>query len=163
MKKDSKILYEVACENNGKCNTDQRAYKGLTARSLARAAVSAPFIGDTVTAILEASAQAAAKGCSGEGDDLKCSQKWTAGGSDGNSGLGESFGVLAVTQALLVKNAKAVATGSSGGNGTSTGTSTEKAPSGSAKPVENEGAADGLAVSRGGLAVVALLASVAFL
>ena len=159
--KDDKVLYEVACELNGKCNTDQRAYKGLTARSLARAAVSAPFIADTVNAILEASAQGAAKGCSGEGKDLKCSLKWTDG--TGSSGLGESFGALAVTQGLLAKDAKAVATRWRDINGTRTDASNDTTPSGSAKPAENEGAADGLAVSSGALAVVAFVAAAALL
>jgi mannan endo-1,6-alpha-mannosidase len=153
------ILYEVACEQNGKCNIDQRAFKGLAARSLARAIASAPFVGDSLTPVLEASAKAAAAGCSAKTKTVGCPLRWTVS-DDGNRGVGETFSALAVVQALLVPEAKPLAT-SSTSNGTSTGSTTETASgaSGSGKPAENEGAADALSVSRGMVVVIAVLAA----
>ncbi|KAF1964161.1 cell wall glycosyl hydrolase Dfg5 [Bimuria novae-zelandiae CBS 107.79] len=156
---DGGILFNVACENNGKCNTDQRAMKGLAARSYARAAIFAPFIAEELTSVLEASAKGAAEGCSGKEAKLQCSNKWTGNGEP-SSGLGEVFGALAVVQGLLVKDAKAPATASDRGTGTSAGSPTANAPaaSGSDQPPENEGAAGALTVSRGlSLAVAALV------
>ncbi|KAF2451659.1 glycoside hydrolase family 76 protein [Karstenula rhodostoma CBS 690.94] len=157
------VLTEVACEKNGKCNVDQKAFKGLAVRSYARAIASAPFISESLAPVLEASAKAAAKGCSEDNGGVKCQLRWTAQGEDAPGALGEAFSALAVVQALLVPEAKPLATGSSS-NGTSTGSSTQNAPaaSGSGKPAESEGGADALFVSRSLVVVVAALA-VAFL
>lgn len=153
------IVFEVACEKNGKCNTDQKAMKGLAVRSYARAIASAPFISESLTPILEASAEAAAKGCSKDDDEVECQLRWTAKRNDESGALGESFSALAVVQALLVPESKPLATGSAS-NGTSTGNPTSNAPaaSGSGKPAENEGGADALFVSRGLVVVAAALA-----
>ncbi|KAL1593231.1 hypothetical protein SLS60_010839 [Paraconiothyrium brasiliense] len=153
------ILREVACELNGKCNVDQRAYKGIASRSFARAIASAPFLSDLLTPLLEASAKAAAEGCSTKDGTVKCPLKWTTK-DDGEYGLGQSFSALAVVQALLVPNAKPLATKSSS-NGTSNGSPAADTPaaSGSGKPAENEGAADTLVVSRSLVVVIAVLAA----
>lgn len=155
---EKNILTEVACEKNGKCNTDQKAMKGIATRSFARAIASAPFISDYLTPLLEGSAKAAAEGCSTKNKQVECSLRWTSQ-NDGSSGLGESFSALAVVQALLVPNAKPLATKSS--NATSTGSPTESNPaaSGSGQPAENEGAADTIVASRSLVVVIAVLAA----
>lgn len=159
---ENKVLYEVACEKAGKCNVDMKAYKGLAARSYARAMVSAPFVSGVLTPVLEASAEAAAEDCTKDGDNVKCSLRWSRGDNDHSAGLGESFSALAVTQALLVPEAKALATSASA-NGTA-GSATQDAPgangSGSVKPKDNEGGAGAVFVSRGlvGLAAVVAVA-----
>lgn len=163
-----KVLYEVACELNGMCNTDQRAFKGLAVRSLARAAVSAPFISDAVTTTLENSAESAAKGCKTNNDNVDCKFKWWTDDRDDSNGLGEAFSALAVVQGLLVKDAKAPATQSSSssgnGNGTTTGNPTGNAPetSGGANPADHDGAAGAVAVSRGLMVAGVLLVAALF-
>ncbi|KAJ4301497.1 hypothetical protein N0V90_003589 [Kalmusia sp. IMI 367209] len=159
--KDSSVLVEVACEGNGKCNTDQRAFKGIATRSFARAAQAAPFVSGSLIPILQASAQGAADSCEGEKDSLKCALKWTGNGDpvgvDG--GLGEAFSALSVVQALLVSDAKAPTTESSG-NGTSSENSAAGSPTatGSGKPAENTGGADALIASRNLVIAFAMLA-----
>jgi mannan endo-1,6-alpha-mannosidase len=112
-----------------------------------------------LTPVLEASAKAAAAGCSTNGENVRCQLRWTKQG-DGSTGLGESFSALAVAQALLVPQAKALATSSSA-NGTS-GNSTHPGAGGSAQPKDHEGGAGALYASRG-VVVVAAVVAVAFL
>ncbi|XP_014561378.1 glycoside hydrolase family 76 protein [Bipolaris victoriae FI3] len=112
---ENDVLVETACENNGKCGIDHRAFKGVAARSYARAAVAAPTLTGPLTLMLEKSAKGAAKDCSkgqGETGDVACSLSWvdqesmweynTA--SDGN--LGEVFSAMEVVQGLLYSQTK---------------------------------------------------------
>lgn len=104
--------------------------KGIAARSFARAALFAPFAADSITNMLETSANAAAESCEGA-DDVRCPLNWTdvragwesAGASDGN--LGEVFNALEVVQGLLYPFAtglkRANGTGVGGGNSTQNG------------------------------------------
>lgn len=127
----SKVISEVACENNGKCSTDQRAFKGIFARTMARAALSAPSNADAIDPVLKANAKAAANACTNDADP-KCALRWTVGVKDGGetaaSGyIGEVFAALEAVQGLLYPSAKALNRAS----GNSTGNSTQNAgPSG---------------------------------
>lgn len=105
---DDGALIEVACENNGKCDIDQRAYKGIATRSFARAAQVAPIVADSLHAIINASAKGAANNCEGSGDNVACGLDWSTTNNgtyerrtaaDGN--LGEVLSALSAIQALL--------------------------------------------------------------
>ncbi|KAH7392311.1 glycoside hydrolase [Phaeosphaeria sp. MPI-PUGE-AT-0046c] len=126
MSNGSNIITEVACERSGKCNIDQRAFKGIFARTMARTAVASPWMADTINEVLKVNAKAAAGACENAGNP-KCSS-WAAaskGGrktaADGN--IGEVFSALEVIQGLLYPSAKGMITanGSSGGNMTQNG------------------------------------------
>lgn len=126
-KNSSSIVTEVACERNGKCNIDQRAFKGMYARTMARAAVAAPSEADTINKMLAVSAKAAAAACE-SADEPKCSMSWASVGSwesetAANGNIGEVFSALEVVQSLLYVSAKEIVTanGSSAGNTTQTG------------------------------------------
>ncbi|KAF2746638.1 glycoside hydrolase family 76 protein [Sporormia fimetaria CBS 119925] len=112
VEEEAGVIIEPACEWNEKCNVDQRAYKGIFARSLARAAVSAPFLAETSNKILQASAEKAAERCDGEGEELECEFTW-ADGQEG-FGLGENTNALQVIQGLLYSKA-GTGSGSEGG------------------------------------------------
>jgi mannan endo-1,6-alpha-mannosidase len=128
------VLSEVACEKNGKCNVDQKSFKGIASRSFARAALAAPFTADSLQKTLQASAKGAAKFCEGSGNDLSCGLKWYEDSSELDSvlagGLGEVFSSLEVIQALLYPQAKSTG----GTNGGAAGNSTNPAASASGKP-----------------------------
>lgn len=94
------VLFEV-CEN-GKCNVDQRSFKGYFIREMAATAELAPFTHDTITKKIAASAQAAIKSCTGGKSGNKCGLKWTTGSNDGSTGVGESMSALEVVQSNLV-------------------------------------------------------------
>ena len=94
------ILFEP-CEN-GKCNVDQRSFKGYFIREMAATAELAPFTHDLIVAKIAKSAQAAVKTCTGGKSGNKCGLRWTTGVNDGSTGVGESMSALEVVQSNLV-------------------------------------------------------------
>ncbi|KAF2798041.1 glycoside hydrolase family 76 protein [Melanomma pulvis-pyrius CBS 109.77] len=167
---NTSVLTEVACEKNNKCDIDQKAFKGLAARSFARAAISAPFVADQFQKILKVSAKAAVEGCSGDAKDVKCGAKWYFESSNEDAisiedgGLGEVLGALEVVQALLYPQAKAISTGNSTTENTPSPTASGTgAPSGtgSAAQVSGTSAADKMNAAWSSVAFAGLLAILA--
>jgi mannan endo-1,6-alpha-mannosidase len=147
---EDNVLVEKACERNRRCDTDMKAFKGLAARSYARAAVAASFLAPQITPVLEASAKAAADACIDGQDryEIQCGLVWDGpmGKADAGAGdLSTGFSALEVVQGLLWPGAKSLQTesgsGEDGGNG---GSETQNAgangTSGAAVP-EKTGAA----------------------
>ncbi|KAF1840353.1 glycoside hydrolase family 76 protein [Cucurbitaria berberidis CBS 394.84] len=160
-------LVEVACEKNGRCDIDQRAFKGIAARSFARAAISAPSVAESINKMIGASAKGAASACDGNDENVSCNlswihgeSKWSVSAKDGN--LGEVFGALEVVQALLYPQAKALATGNGKGSGSNAGNGTKSGgasgTSGAVSP-QSTGSAGTIAASI--TAVIAVAFSVA--
>lgn len=101
---------------------------------MARAALAAPIVSDTIKKMLSRSAVAAASACNA-GEDAECNFQWAnqtsnwepASAKDGN--LGEVFNALEIVQGLLYPSAKALQTvngtraGSDTGNGKTNATS----------------------------------------
>ncbi|KAF9700866.1 hypothetical protein EKO04_001064 [Ascochyta lentis] len=166
---DDGAIVEVACENNGKCDTDQRAFKGIVTRSFGRAARVAPFISDSIHDILVASAKGAANNCESSGDSVACRLSWSnsstgtweqATTADGN--LGETLNALQAVQALLWPTfdfAVGMTNGTAGSlnpNATTSGS-----PSGTSGIIaQHTGAATSLAVSFTFVLAVAFAAAV---
>jgi mannan endo-1,6-alpha-mannosidase len=151
---DSSVLFEAACEENGKCDIDQRAFKGLAARSYARAAISAGFQSGPIDSVLRASAKAAAASCDGEGDDVECALRWNDDGDDKvkvkEEGLGETFAALEAVQALLYSQTGSIVSGNATTNQTTSPSGTPSgSPSGTsgAAAPENTGAAGRLEIA----------------
>ncbi|KAM7187028.1 glycoside hydrolase [Rhypophila sp. PSN 637] len=99
------IMYEHACEQVYKCNTDMRSFKGYLSRFMFASTLYVPSIIPTVFGLLGASAQGAAKACTGGSDGTTCGQRWYYGGFDGMVGLGEEMCALETIQGLLVADA----------------------------------------------------------
>jgi mannan endo-1,6-alpha-mannosidase len=114
------IISETACETNGKCDIDQRFYKGNLARDMARTAKVAPFTASIIQPLLKSSAAAAAStGCTNSNGS--CAFNWLSNeGGSGPSDLGTQFSALEVIQSILVPSAGALATT----NGTASNSST---------------------------------------
>ena len=96
------IMFEVACEPQNNCDTDQLSFKAYLSRWMAASTKYAPFVSDLVNTYLVASAQAAAKSCSGGNDGVTCGTKWTTGVWDGAYGVGQQMNALEVIQGLLI-------------------------------------------------------------
>jgi len=111
-------LAEIACEHNELCRSVERGFKGVAARSYARAAIAAPAVTEPLHKILETSAKAAARTCiqaenrNEETEYVRCASSWAGGfnesdaatARDGN--LGEVFSAMEAIQSLLYSSAK---------------------------------------------------------
>ena len=101
------IMFEVACEPTKSCNTDQHAYKGLTAQWMGEAMQVAPFTTDKILSYLQSSADGAAKQCSGGPNGTTCGTYWVKSKYDEKTGLGQEFNALNVFLANLAVNSSA--------------------------------------------------------
>jgi mannan endo-1,6-alpha-mannosidase len=120
---------------------------------MARAALAAPIVSESIRKILSASAVAAAGACTdGEDEDPECklgwieaTSKWESGSANGGN-LGEMFNAMEVVQVLLYPGAKALesAPGVGAGNGTQNGGPSN---TGTGAPPANTGAAGSVGVS----------------
>lgn len=102
----------MACENNGNCDVDQRAFKGIAARSFARAARAAPIVADSLHDMLDASSRGAAENCKGSGNNVACRLNWSSSGDKswdqetaGDGNLGEVLNALSAVQAVIWRTA----------------------------------------------------------
>ncbi|OCK79764.1 glycoside hydrolase family 76 protein [Lepidopterella palustris CBS 459.81] len=110
------VMYEVACEPNGKCDVDQRSFKAYLARWMAATTKVAPWTHDLIMPKLQASAQAAAQQCSGGTDGVTCGLQWTKGAVwDGSYGVGEQMSALEVIQSLMIDHVAGPLTNTTGG------------------------------------------------
>ncbi|XMA16379.1 hypothetical protein WAI453_009170 [Rhynchosporium graminicola] len=95
------IMYEPACETVNTCNTDQFSFKGYLSRFMWATALLAPFTAEAIRTFLTASAQAAAKSCTGGDDGVTCGTRWYTSGYDGKRGVGQQMSALETVQGLL--------------------------------------------------------------
>ncbi|KAI1086449.1 glycoside hydrolase family 76 protein [Rostrohypoxylon terebratum] len=107
-------LYEPSCEG-GVCSTDMLSFKGYVHRWLAVVTQVAPFTKDRIMKLLRSSAEMAVKQCTGGDNGRQCGFHWTTGVYDGKTGAGQQMNVLGALSSLLVDDAKAPVTNSTGG------------------------------------------------
>ncbi|KAI7065871.1 mannan endo-1,6-alpha-mannosidase [Hortaea werneckii] len=120
---DDGVMYEIACEPNMNCNTDQQAFKAVLARALANtknlAATGEVTQGkgclfnqtgpcttigsdrEVIQGWLESTAKAAAASCEMQDSGLMCGTSWRQDGYDGHSGLGQDLSALEAILAVL--------------------------------------------------------------
>ncbi|KAI7231320.1 mannan endo-1,6-alpha-mannosidase [Hortaea werneckii] len=120
---DDGVMYEVACEPNMNCNTDQLAFKAVLARAMANtknlAATGEVTQGEgclfnqtgpcttigsareVIQGWLESTAKAAAASCEMQDSGLMCGTNWRQDGYDGHSGLGQDLSALEAILAVL--------------------------------------------------------------
>jgi mannan endo-1,6-alpha-mannosidase len=98
------VMWEVACEQNLKCDVDQRSFKAYLSRWMAASTKVAPFIHDTIMAYLSKSAQAAVATCFVGVDGNQCGMKWWEGPTNDGAwlGVGEQMSSLEVVQSNLI-------------------------------------------------------------
>lgn len=96
------VMFEVACERNGKCDVDQRSFKAYLSRWMGTTMKVAPWTEPMLSKRLRVSAQAAAKQCTGGSDGKQCGMRWYTD-FDGSMGVGEQMTALEVIQSNLYK------------------------------------------------------------
>lgn len=109
------IAHEPACEDVGTCTSDMLSFKGYVARWMAVTSQLAPFTRNNITTVLQTSAQAAVKTCSGGDNGRMCGFKWHQGSWDSSIGAGQQMNVLATLTSLLASSGEASAAGGDGG------------------------------------------------
>jgi len=111
------IANEVACEPQLiHCTIDMLSYKAYLIRWLAASTKLAPYITDTVTAVIKSSAAAAVKQCVGGPNGRSCGLQWSKGGVwDGTIGLGQTMAALEAVQSNLIVQSKDPLTNTTGG------------------------------------------------
>ncbi|KAF2841073.1 glycoside hydrolase family 76 protein [Patellaria atrata CBS 101060] len=109
------VMYEVACEGNGKCDIDQRSFKAYLARWMSATMKVAPFTADYILPKLRASALAAARQCSGGENGTTCGLRWTQAAHDGSTGFSEQIAALEVFQNNLMAKVDGPVTEERGG------------------------------------------------
>ena len=110
------VLYEVACETNGKCNVDQLSFKAYLSRWMAATTKVADWTSNQLMPIIQASASAAAQQCSGGDNGRMCGLRWTQGSTwDGTYGVGQQMAALEVIQSNLISKVAGPVTNSTGG------------------------------------------------
>ncbi len=97
-------MIERACEleDRVQCNADQHSFKGYMHRSLATAAVVAPFTRDTILQTLRSSTVGAVSSCQSDGS---CGFRWNTGSYDGDvsAPAGQQMSALAALSTMLIK------------------------------------------------------------
>lgn len=96
-------------------------FKGIYHQMLSMAAQVAPSLANTVLPVLQKSAAAAVKTCTGT--DNACGFSWTDGTFDSKASAGAQMNALSAVSVLLAKDGDAPSTSTTGGISTSGGTS----------------------------------------
>jgi len=110
------VMFEVACETNGKCDVDQLSFKAYLSRWMAATMKMAPYTYDTIMPMLQTSAAAAALQCSGGSEGRTCGLKWTDGATwDGTYGVGQQMAAMEVIQSNLITQVAGPVTNTTGG------------------------------------------------
>lgn len=113
---NNNVMFEVACEQKGTCNVDQRSFKAYLSRWMGYTMLVAPWTRPLLLPRLQASAQAAAKQCNAGPDQNQCGLRWTNNGvNDGSFGVGEQMSALEVMQNLLLDDVPGPVTEKVGG------------------------------------------------
>lgn len=130
------IMYERTCQGTTVgCNNDQRSFKSIFSRCLGQTAVLVPSTYDTITTWILASAEGAARSCTGGYDGHTCGLDWQKGSNDAIYGLGEQISALEIFNNLLISERPAPLTNDTGG--TSTGNANAGLDSSSNTVLEN--------------------------
>lgn len=129
------VMQEVACEPQQSCNYDQPSFKAYLSRWMAATTQIAPFTTTFIMPKLRASAEGAAKQCSGAPNGgTTCGRTWNTPTWDGKQGVGEQMSALSVIQANLISKVAPPVTAARGG----TSKSNPDAGSGSANPTSTD-------------------------
>jgi mannan endo-1,6-alpha-mannosidase len=119
---NNSIMIEQFCEAPGFCDIDQQSFKGYLTRWMAGTTQVASHTFNTIYPLLQSSATAAAKACTGAPatgfngiPGTACGFKWTTGGFDGLVGVGEQMNALGAVMYTLVNKAVAPVTVETGG------------------------------------------------
>ncbi|OTA98958.1 glycoside hydrolase family 76 protein [Hypoxylon sp. CI-4A] len=114
---EDRIMIEIACEPVGLCDTDSLSFKAYLSRWMAATTKWAPWTFDRIRTLLQNSAVAAARQCTGGDNHRMCGLKWAnnSGQWDGTTGVGQQMASMEVVLANMIQQAEAPVTNGTGG------------------------------------------------
>ena len=120
------ILEEKVCEPSEGCNDNEILFKGLISSWLSFTAILVPSTYETILPVLQASAKAAAKSCTGHNNNT-CGVRWYQSSYDGWIGMEEQISAtnLFVANMIAFNSSAAPVTSTTGGNSSSNPTAGE--------------------------------------
>jgi mannan endo-1,6-alpha-mannosidase len=109
------VMKEVACEDNNKCDVDQRSFKAYLSRWTAATIKLAPWTREILKPLIQSSAKNAIATCSGGADQQQCGLRWGTATFDGSVGVGEQMAVLEIMQSTLIDQVAGPKSATTGG------------------------------------------------
>ncbi|KAH8703241.1 putative glycosyl hydrolase [Talaromyces proteolyticus] len=97
-----KVMSEVACESIDTCDRNQICFKGFLSAWLATTTQLVPYTLGEIKPLLQGSAVAAGKQCTGLSDDAHCGIQWYNPTWDRSSGIEQQMAVLGIFSNNLV-------------------------------------------------------------
>lgn len=113
------VMSEVSCEPNMKCDRNQDCFKGFLASWLTTMAEIVPYTHDQIIPKIQASAEGAAKQCSGGKDGTQCGRRWYQSNWDGSTSMESDMSALSVFSSTMItykKNDQGPLTSETGGD-----------------------------------------------
>lgn len=108
------------CEEGGKCDPDELTFKAYLSRWMAMSTQLAPFTIPQIMPVLQSSAVAAMKQCSGTYFPNNCGLQWTMNSTwDGTNGPGQQMAALEILLSTIIKSQPVPLTNSTGGTSVS--------------------------------------------
>jgi mannan endo-1,6-alpha-mannosidase len=97
------VMSEISCEPNMMCDRNQDCFKGFLSSWLTFATTIAPYTRDIILPKILASAQAAAKQCSGGDSKTACGRRWHQQDQwDGSKSLESDMSALSVFSSTMI-------------------------------------------------------------
>ena len=95
-------MSEISCEPNMMCDRNQDCFKGFLSSWLTFMTTIVPHTANQIIPKIQASAQAAAKQCSGGSTKTQCGRRWHQDSWDGSKGLEQDMSALSVFASTMI-------------------------------------------------------------
>ena len=99
-------MSETACEPNMMCDRNQDCFKGFLASWLTTISDIAPYTHDQIIPKIKASAEGAAKQCSGGKTGDQCGRRWYQAKWDGSTSMDSDMSALSVFSSTMISHRK---------------------------------------------------------
>ncbi|KAI9039731.1 glycoside hydrolase family 76 protein [Aspergillus affinis] len=96
------VMSEISCEPNMMCDRNQDCFKGFLSSWLTFMTTIVPHTANQIIPKIQASAQAAAKQCSGGSTKTQCGRRWHQDNWDGSKGLEQDMSALSVFASTMI-------------------------------------------------------------
>ncbi|KAF9882792.1 hypothetical protein FE257_005160 [Aspergillus nanangensis] len=96
------VMSEISCEPNMMCDRNQDCFKGFLSSWLTFMTTIVPYTAGEILPKIQASAEAAAKQCSGGGSKMECGRRWHQANWDGTTSLETDMSALSIFSSNMI-------------------------------------------------------------